>query len=63
VLTSPRLLADLGGIYIYVSTWEQNDLEVPDDGRHQASFKILAEANLCRPNTKRGKPLLVIKRP
>jgi hypothetical protein len=57
------VLADLGGKYSYVSTWEQNEFEVPDDEPHNTVFKILAEANLCRSGKKRGKPFLVIKRP
>jgi hypothetical protein len=57
------VLADLGGSYNYVNTWEQNEFEVPDDEPHNAVFKILAQANLCRVGKKRGKPFLVIKRP
>lgn len=57
------VLADLGGKYGYVSTWEQDEFEVPDDEPHNTVFKILAEANLCPSSKKRGKPFLVIKRP
>jgi hypothetical protein len=57
------VLADLGGKYSYVNTWEQTEFEVPDDEPHNTVFKILAEANLCRSSKKRGKPFLVIKRP
>jgi hypothetical protein len=57
------VLADLGGPYSNVNTWEENDFEVDDDEPHTAVFKILAEADLCRVSKKRSKPLLVIKRP
>jgi hypothetical protein len=57
------VLADLGGKYSYVSTWEEDEFEVPDDEPHNTVFKILAEANWCRPSKKRGKPFLVIRRP
>lgn len=57
------VLADLGGKYSYVSTWERSEFEVPDDEPHNTVFKILADANLCRSGKKRGKSLLVIKQP
>ena len=57
------VLNELGGKYSYLTSWEQEEFEVPYDEAHRAVFKILTEANLCNLGTKARKTILVVKRP
>lgn len=57
------VLNELGGKYSYLTTWEQDEFEVPYDDAHRAVFKIVAEANLCRTNKKKLRDVLIVKRP
>jgi len=57
------VLNELGGKYSYLTSWEQEEFEVPYDEAHRVVFKILTDANLCNLGTKARKTILVVKRP
>ncbi|MFB1296578.1 hypothetical protein ACAG24_013760 [Mycobacterium sp. pW049] len=58
-----NILNELGGKYSYLSTWEHDEFEIPNDEAHASVFRSLHEANLCKVTKKRGKPILIVRRP
>jgi hypothetical protein len=55
------VLNELGGKYSYLSSWEQDEFEVPDDRAHKVLLTILQKAGVCKFTKKRGKPLYIVK--
>jgi hypothetical protein len=57
------VLNELGGSYSNLSSWENDETELPDDDGHRAVIAIINKAGLCgKPSKKRGHPIVTVKR-